>query len=59
MIRQLPHFVQRVHDHVREGRITPAQGAMLLELREELRLRRRPWWRRALSFLWKALWTDL
>lgn len=37
-----------VHDLVRSGRITPADGARLLELRRELAWRRRPWWERAL-----------
>lgn len=27
---------QAIHDHVREGRVTPDQGAALLELRREL-----------------------
>lgn len=44
-----------VQDLVREGRITAGQGAWLLTLREELRLRRRPRWRRLLSFLWRVL----
>lgn len=47
--------VQRIHDLVREGRITPADGATLLELREELRLRRRPWYVRATHFVWRVL----
>lgn len=47
--------VQRIHDHVRMGRITAGQGADLLQLREELRLARRPWYVRALHFLWRLL----
>lgn len=27
---------QAIHDHVREGRVTPEQGATLLEVRREL-----------------------
>lgn len=43
--------VSAIHDMVRANRITPAQGAMLLQLREELRLARRPWWVKALHFM--------
>jgi len=35
--------VSRIHSLVLEGRITPAQGASLLELR---RLLQRSWWQR-------------
>lgn len=49
-----PTGVSAVHDMVREGRITPAEGATLLQLREELRLARRPWWQKFLSFLYRA-----
>ncbi len=47
--------VQRIHDLVREGRMSPATGAYLLELRRELRWRRRPWYAKAWSFLGRML----
>jgi len=50
-----PTGVQKIHDLVREDRITAEQGAWLLQLREELRLARRPWWQKALSFIWRVL----
>lgn len=43
--------VHVVHDMVRTGRITPAQGAMLLQLRREIAWARQPWWVRALRVL--------
>lgn len=43
--------VQRIHDLVRMGRITPSDGAWLLQLREDLRRARRPWWRKLLEAL--------
>lgn len=45
-----------IHDLVREGRITPADGALLLELRRELAWRRKPRWERALTVFWRMLW---
>lgn len=36
--------VALVHQLVREGRVTPKQAAWLIELRRELKLRRRPWY---------------
>lgn len=47
---------QLIHDHVREGRITPDQGADLLELRRHLRWKRRPWWERAIITIWRTIW---
>lgn len=52
-----PIGVQRIHDLVREGRITAGQGSDLLELRRLLRWRRRPWWERAAITIWRMLWS--
>lgn len=38
----------RIRDLVRSGRITPEQGAWLLQLRDEIAWRRKPWWAKAL-----------
>jgi hypothetical protein len=40
-----------VHDLVRSGRITPADGALLLQLRAEIEYARKPRWERALRFI--------
>lgn len=45
----------RILDLRRSGRITPEQGAMLLELRRLITRRRRPWWDRALTVMVHAL----
>ncbi len=47
--------VDRIFAMVREGRATPKQGAMLLQLRRELAWRRLPWWDRALRITWRVL----
>lgn len=49
------HAVQRVHDLVREGRISAHDGAMLLELRRQIAWRRLPWWVRWLDILMAAV----
>jgi hypothetical protein len=46
----------RILDLCRTGRITPAQVAMLMQLRRELAWRPRPWWERACVVLWRAMW---
>ena len=35
--------VSEIHDLVRVGKITPAQGAIILEIRDRIRWRRKPW----------------
>jgi hypothetical protein len=40
--------ISLIHDLVRTGRATPEQGAMLIELRQRLLWKRRPWWQRLL-----------
>jgi hypothetical protein len=52
-----PSSVSEIHDLVRAGRITPDQGAMLLELRQRLLWVRRPWWERAMIIVWRMLWS--
>jgi hypothetical protein len=47
--------VSVILDLARRGRITPVQGATLLELRRELAWRRQPLWYRALVALFRAL----
>ena len=37
-----------IQDMVRSGRITPEQGARLLQLRSEIAWARKPWWEKAL-----------
>lgn len=44
-----------IHDLVLSGRITPAQGAMLLQLRAELAYARKAWWERAASFVGRVV----
>jgi hypothetical protein len=46
---------QLIHDLVRQGRITPAQGALLLQLRAEIAYARKPWWERWLRFVGRFL----
>lgn len=41
----------RIVELVITGRITPAQGAILLEMRREIQRRRRPWWLRLIDWL--------
>jgi len=38
----------RIHDLTRTGRISPETGARLLELRQRIAWRRRPWFERAM-----------
>jgi hypothetical protein len=45
------HAVWRIHDLVRDGRISAHDGAMLLELRRLIAWRRLPWWKRWLHIL--------
>lgn len=47
--------VQRIHDLVRDGHITPAQGVLLLELREDIKRRRKPWWSKVLRFVGRVV----
>lgn len=44
-----------IHSMVRDGRITPEQGALLLEYRRLLAWKRRPWWERAAIVAWRAV----
>lgn len=43
--------VDRIHDLVRDGRITPTQGADLMMLRRQIAWHRLPWWERLLRGL--------
>ena len=43
--------VSRILDLTRTGRISPETGALLLELRQRIAWRSRPWWQRALIVL--------
>lgn len=36
--------LQSIHDAVRSGRISPADGAFLIDLRRRLAYARPPWW---------------
>lgn len=47
--------VSLIHDLVRSGRMTPADGALLIEFRRELAHRRRPWWVKAVEVLARAV----
>jgi hypothetical protein len=47
--------VQIIHDMVRNGRMTAHVGAMLLQLRAELKYARKPWWERALRFVGRVV----
>ncbi len=47
--------VHLIHDLVRTGRATPAQGALLLQLRAELQWARLPWWRKALAIVGRVI----
>ena len=47
--------ISLIHNLVREGRATPEQGSMLIELRQRLLWKRRPWWQRALIILGRAV----
>lgn len=49
--------VSEIHDACRLGKITAEQGAMLLELRQRIAWRRRPWWQRWAIVLWRAIWS--
>lgn len=44
-----------IHDMARQGRITASQAAWLLELRRELAWRRRPWWDKTLTIMFRML----
>lgn len=44
-----------IYDLVRSGRITPAEGALLMQLRAEIEYARKPRWERALRFLWRMV----
>jgi hypothetical protein len=46
--------IDRIHDLVRSSRITPSDGALLLELRRVIAWRRLPWWKRLLHALWSS-----
>jgi len=47
--------VSRIMDLVREGKITTAQGALLMELRRRIAWSRRPLWYRAGAVMLRAL----
>ena len=57
VVSQRPPGVSLVHQLVREGRVTPDQGAMLLEFRRQIAWSRLPWWQRAGLVLWRAVFT--
>lgn len=46
-----------IHDLVRLGRITPEHGAIILELRQRILWRRKPWYVRWGAILWRAIWS--
>lgn len=43
--------VTMIYDLVRDGRATPRQGALLLELRRLLQWKRKPWWNKAVVLM--------
>jgi hypothetical protein len=45
--------VAHVQQLVSSGRVTPAEGALLLELRYEIAWRRKPWWHRLIIVLFR------
>jgi hypothetical protein len=49
--------VSLIDDMVSSGRITPADGARLLELRRLVAWRRKPWWQRWAIIAWRAVFS--
>ena len=49
--------VQRIHDAVRVGNLTPEQGAYLLDVWRQIQWKRRPWWERAAITIWRMIWS--
>lgn len=46
---------QLIYDLVSSGRITPEDGARLIEFRRRLAYARKPWWERAVRFAWRVV----